>query len=144
MMSRLRAQAQPRQALSLFRGMLWITVAIAAVPAVLVAAFPGTVLRLNGSYYARDTLPLVILAVAAVPSAVNNVLSSASVSVGAIRAWLLSDVVLAGALVGVALWLAPREGAAGLAAAYLAAYLATDASLVLPLRRRLTASLAGP
>jgi O-antigen/teichoic acid export membrane protein len=142
LMSRLRAQARPGHMLALFRGTLWLTVAVAGIPAIVIAVEPRLVLRLNGWYYARDTLPLVILAAAAVPCAVNGVLSSASVSLGAMREWLLSDLVLAGALVGTALWLVGAQGATGLALAYLAAYVATDAALAAPLRRRLVASVS--
>jgi O-antigen/teichoic acid export membrane protein len=140
-MSRLRAQARPADALSLFRGTIWLTAAVAAVPAIAVAAGAGLLLRLNGAYYARDTLPLVILALAAVPCAVNSVLSSASVSLGAMREWLFSDLILAAVLVGMALWLVGPEGPTGLALAYLGSYLATDLSLALPVRRRLRASV---
>ena len=137
LMSRLRAEQRHSQVLSLFRMTFWLTVVIAAVAAAVIAAAAPLVLRLSGAFYARDTLPLVILAAAAVPCAVNSVLSSASVSLGAMRAWLFSDLVLAAALLGTAVWLVGPQGATGLAVAYLVAYVATDASLAPPLHTRL-------
>ena len=100
-------------------------------------------LSLSGSFYAKHTLPLVIMAAAAVPSALNNVLSGTSVSLGAIREWLLSDVVLAGVLIGVALALVGEMRASGLALAFLAAYVATDLVLVAPLKQRMRPTPAG-
>ena len=124
---------------SLFRWTLWLTVVIAAVPAAIIAAVApwscGSVARSTAS----DTLPLVILAAAAVPCAVNSVLSSASVSLGALRAWLFSDLVLAAGLVLTAMWLVGPKGATGLALAYLVAYVATDVALAPPLHARLRA-----
>ncbi len=97
----------------------------------------GPILRLSGSYYGEHPEPLILLALAGIPSAANNVLSGAALSVGATRLWLLSDVALAACLLGAAAWLVNAHGAGGLAFSYLAAYMATDLVLALGLRGRL-------
>ena len=76
------------------------------------------------------------------PAALNAVLSTTSVSLGAIRAWLFSDIVLAAVLIGAAALLVGGSHATGLALAYLAAYVATDLALGAPLSKRLRTAAA--
>lgn len=109
---------------------------VAAVPAVVVAVAAPLILSLSGAFYGDRPLTLVILAVAAVPCVANNVLSSAAVGFGAMRAWLWSDVALAIGVVGTAVLLIPSMGAGGLALGYLAGYLLTDGVLAPAVLRR--------
>jgi PST family polysaccharide transporter len=111
------------------------TLMLTVPPALLMMVAAVPILSLSGEYYADHPWPLVILALASIPSAANNVLSTGAVGVGAIRAWLASDVALAVVLLGGAYILVPTYGATGLAIAYLLAYVITDAVLVYPLRR---------
>jgi O-antigen/teichoic acid export membrane protein len=127
----------------LFRGTMWGMLCLAAVPALVVAVGAPLLLGLSGRFYAHHPFPLIVLAIAAVPAALNNALSNASVSIGLIRAWLLSDLVLAIVLAGVAAILAGSLQSSGVALAYLAAYIATDLALSGPLSRRLRALPAG-
>jgi O-antigen/teichoic acid export membrane protein len=111
------------------------TMGIATLPAVLAAVSAPLLLRLNGEFYAAHSLPLVILAGAAVPCVLNTVLSSAAISLGAVRAWLISDLALALGLVGAAVVFVPSLHASGLALAYLIGYVLTDLTLLPAVRR---------
>jgi O-antigen/teichoic acid export membrane protein len=115
------------------------TLLLTVPPALVMTLAAVPILSLSGAYYAEHPLPLVILAVASIPSAANNVLSTGAIGAGAIRAWLASDVALAAVLLGGAFVLVPSHAATGLAIAYLLAYIVTDAVLIYPLRRFFTA-----
>jgi O-antigen/teichoic acid export membrane protein len=136
-MTRLHGANRGRELASIFSGTMWATFALAGLTAAVIAASAPLVLRFSGAFYARHTLPLIILAAASIPAALNNVLSSTSVSLGAMGAWLASDVVLAVVLLGTAAILIDRLGATGLATAYLAGMVATDLVLTWPLYSRL-------
>jgi O-antigen/teichoic acid export membrane protein len=149
-MTRLLAERDSHQARWLFRINIVASLSLTIVPAAVLALAAGPTLGLSGSYYGEHPEPLILLALASIPSAANNVLSSAALSLGAARLWLLSDVALAACLLGAAAWLVNAHGATGLAFSYLAAYMATDLVLALGLRGRLgnvkvdaTASLEG-
>lgn len=75
---------------------------------------------LTGLTYGPAASAISILALAAFPSALNNVLSVAALSRRKVTAWLLSDLTLGAAVLGTALISVPSFGAAGLAFAYLA------------------------
>jgi O-antigen/teichoic acid export membrane protein len=80
------------------------------------------------------------------PTALNNVLSQAALSLDKTAAWIASDVAQAAALVGVAVILVPRFGSLGLALGYLAGMIVTCAVLAGPVARgdRRTASHRSP
>jgi O-antigen/teichoic acid export membrane protein len=137
MMTRLRSEGRYRQSRELLRFNVWIATLASGIPALVLAAASYWILSLSGRAYSHHLVPFLVLMVAAVPSALNNVLSSASISLGAIGAWLLSDVALALAFFVTALLLIATHGATGLAFAYLAGYVATDVVLIRPIRRRL-------
>lgn len=138
-MTRLHVADRGHELASIFRGTMWSTLALAGVVAAVIAATATPLLGFSGDFYARHPLPLIILAAASIPTALNNVLSSTSVSLGAMREWLVSDVVLAIVLLGTAATLVSSIGATGLALAYLAGMVATDLVLASPLSRRLSA-----
>lgn len=127
-----------------FRFLLLGNVVIAALPAGLFAVAAPEILRLNGHEYADHPLPLVILAAAAVPCAINNVLSSAAISVGAIRVWVLSDIALAVGLVGLAVAMVPNLDASGLAFAYLGGYIVTNLVLAPTVLATVRSDQTGP
>ena len=139
-MTRLHVTDRGRELASIFRGTMWGTFALAGVAATAIAATAPVVLGFSGGFYSRHPVPLIILAVASVPTALNNVLSSTSVSLGAMRDWLMSDLALAVVLLGTAAALVGSSGASGLAAAYLAGMVATDLALAFPLSRRMRSS----
>jgi O-antigen/teichoic acid export membrane protein len=139
-MTRLHVADRGRELVSIFRGTMWGTFALAGVAAAVIAAAAPLVLGFSGDFYSRHPVPLMILAAASIPAALNNVLSSTSVSLGAMREWLVSDVVLATVLLGTAAALVGGIGASGLAVAYLAGMVATDLMLAWPLSRRLRTS----
>jgi O-antigen/teichoic acid export membrane protein len=146
MMTRLLTERDSRQAHWLFRINLLASLSLAIVPATVLALAAGPILGLSGSYYGSNPEPLILLALASIPSVANNVLSNAALSLGAARLWLLSDVALAVCLLGAAAWLVTTHGAGGLAFSYLAAYMATDLVLAVGLRgqiRQATTSLRG-
>lgn len=137
MMSDLQSSGRGADARRLFRINLALAVGITAVPAALLIALAPTILGLSGEFYAGHAIVLIVLVVAAIPGAINNVLSGAGVSLDAVRAWLTSDLALAVAFLASAALLIPRSGATGLALAYLIGYIATDITLAIPLRARL-------
>jgi len=139
-MTRLYAADKGRELASIFRGTMWGTFAVAGVAAAVIAAAAPFVLGFSGDFYSRHPLPLIILAAASIPTALNAVLSSTSISLGAMREWLVSDVVLAIVLLVTAAVLVGSIGATGLAVAYLAGMVATDLALAWPLSRRLRTS----
>ncbi len=136
-MTNLISQGHTDDSRRLYRLSLLLMATLTSIPAALLALAAPHVLALNGSFYSANAGPLIFLAIASIPSALNSVLSSASLSHGLIRAWLVSDLVLAGVLFITAIALIPSLGASGLAIAYLAGYAATDAILAVPLRNRL-------
>jgi O-antigen/teichoic acid export membrane protein len=139
-MTRLGASRRGREVAALFRGSTLGLLGLAIAPAIVVAAGAPLVLGLSGGFYSRHPLPLIVLAAASVPAALNAVLSTTSVSLGAIREWLFSDLVLASVLVGTAALLVTGSHATGLALAYLLGYVATDLALAVPLVKRLRAA----
>jgi O-antigen/teichoic acid export membrane protein len=149
MMSWLGIEGRDHQSRELFRFNFWANILVTAIPAIALAISARWLLGLSGTYYAHGLAPFLVLMAATVPSALNNVLSSASLSLGAIRAWLISDLVLAVAFIGTAMTIVPLVGATGLALAYLAGYLASDAALARPVlvrlgrSRRMIPALAG-
>jgi O-antigen/teichoic acid export membrane protein len=137
MMTNLTSSLRIAESRHLFRLNVLLVLGITVIPAGILALLAEPALALSGPFYSAHTGPLILLAAAAIPSALNNVLSSASLSLRLIRAWLISDVVLAAALFATALATISSLGASGLALAYLVGFVATDAALILPLRRRL-------
>jgi O-antigen/teichoic acid export membrane protein len=142
-MTRLGAEGRNATLLPLFNFNIRLTAVVSAIPAALLAISASLVLGLSGPYYSHHLTPVRVLMLAAVFGALNNVLSSASLSLGAVRAWLVSDLVLAAVFFVTAIVVIPLSGATGLALAFLTAYIATDAALVGPVVRRLRAR-AGP
>jgi O-antigen/teichoic acid export membrane protein len=136
-MTRLHVADRGHELASIFRGTMWATFALAGVAAAVIVVAAPLVLGFSGDFYARHPLPLIILAAASIPTALNNVLSSTSVSLGAMKEWLVSDLALAAVLLGTAALLVGSIGASGLAVAYLAGMVATDLVLAWPLGRRL-------
>jgi O-antigen/teichoic acid export membrane protein len=96
-------------------------------------------MSLTGHFYGTQTTVLAVLLVATLPTVVNNVLSQTALSVGAVAAWVWSDVALAVSLAVVAAVLVPRDGAIGLGLAYVVGYVVTCLALVGPVRSRLAA-----
>jgi O-antigen/teichoic acid export membrane protein len=134
-LTRLLAEGNQAGGRRLFQIYVGGTLMLTALPALGVVVAARPLLSISGEYYADHSAPLVILALASIPSAINNVLSAGALGSGAIRAWLVSDVALAVVLVVGALTLVPIHAATGLAIAYLLAFVVTDAVLVYPLRR---------
>ena len=103
-------------------------------------------LGLQGRGFPHDEVPFDVLALAAIPSTLNNVLSQAAVSLRQTFWWVASDLALAGVLLGVAIEQVPASGVLGLSVAYLSAYLVTDLVILpalAPLWRSDTGDSAG-
>ncbi len=110
------------------------------IPACLaIMAIGPFVMSLTGHFYGTQTTVLAVLLVATLPTVVNNVLSQTALSVGAVAAWVWSDVALAVSLAVVTMVLVPRDGAIGLGLAYVVGYVVTCLALVRPVRSRLAA-----
>jgi O-antigen/teichoic acid export membrane protein len=114
----------------LLRANLALNVGLAAVLALVVAGSAPVLAGLGGSDYAGARPIIVVLAIAALAAGLNNVLGQAAISLGRIRAWLLSDLVLAVGLALSAVVLVPRLLGPGLAVAYLVGMVATCVALV--------------
>jgi O-antigen/teichoic acid export membrane protein len=139
MLTSLLSQERGLDSRRLFRVTVLVALALTAVPALVMARAAGPILSLNGEFYAGYSEVLVLLAIASVPSALNNVFTSTVLGFGGVKAFLIGDVAFAATFVAVALGEIPAHGASGLALAYLAAYLLNDAGLLLPIRRHLRA-----
>ncbi len=143
LLSNLAGAGQRRAFRRLLRGNLLALSMITAVPAVIMILARQPILGLSGADYQSDPWPFVLLLAATIPVAWNTILSQAALALEAISAWLISDLVLAVALLASAWWLVPRHGAAGLAVAYLLGYAATCVVLTLPVRSRARALGSG-
>jgi O-antigen/teichoic acid export membrane protein len=114
----------------LVRASLVLNVGLAAILALVVAGSAPVLANIGGSGYAGARPIIVVLAVAALAAGLNNVLSQAAISMGRIRAWLLSDIILSVALALTAAVLVPRWLGTGLATAYLIGMVATCVALL--------------
>jgi O-antigen/teichoic acid export membrane protein len=137
LLANLRAEGSVTAFKRLLRTNLALSVIITALPAGLLVVFREQILGLSGSAYLAESATFVVLMIATVPTALNSAMSQAALSLDATRAWLLSDVVLAVVLIGVATALIPRSQSLGLAVGYAFAYLATCVVLAGPLWRRM-------
>ena len=143
-LSSLRASGRADQIRRIFRLNMTASVALTLVPAALVMVLGHQLLGLTGHFYSAQTTVLAVLLVTAIPIVVNNVLSQTALSLGAVAAWMVSDLVLAAVLLAVAVALVPGHGATGLGFAYLAGYVATDVVLAWPVCVRLSAIRRSP
>lgn len=134
MLGRLRATGREGDARDLFVRYGVLTLAISAATGGTVIAFAGPLMGLQGAEYATGAGVLVVLAIATVPTGMNNVLSNRALAESRLALWVWSDLALSATLVVGALLLIPPLGGIGLATAHLLAYAATCAVL-LPLAR---------
>jgi O-antigen/teichoic acid export membrane protein len=125
MLGRLRATGRSMDARALFVRYGALTLGFSTATCLVLIAFAAPLMGLQGAEYAPASGVLVILAVATVPTALNNVLGSRALAEGRLALWVWSDLALATTLVVSAVALVPLLDDIGLASAYLAAYLAT-------------------
>ncbi|MGE2714601.1 oligosaccharide flippase family protein [Mycolicibacterium litorale] len=125
MLGRLRATGRSVDARALFirYGALMLT--LSTVTCLVLIAFAPTLMGLQGPEYSLASGVLVVLAVATVPVALNNVLGDRALAEGRLGLWMWSDLAFAIVLVASAMALVPPLGGIGLAWAYLAGYVAT-------------------
>jgi O-antigen/teichoic acid export membrane protein len=122
MLGRLRATGRDVDARGLFVRYGMLTAAFSTATSLGLIAFAGPIMGLQGAEYSRAARVLVVLAVATVPAALNNVLGSRALAEGRVAIWVWSDVALATTLAAGAVALVPVWNDTGLAAAYLIAY----------------------
>lgn len=125
MLGRLRATGRDLDARALFVRYGVLTAAFSTATGLGLIAFAGPIMGLQGAEYTSASRVLVILAVATVPAALNNVLGSRALAEGRVAIWVWSDIALATTLAGGAIALVPALNDDGLAAAYLVAYAAS-------------------
>lgn len=125
MLGRLRATGRNLDARVLFVQYGALALGFSTVTCLGLIAFAAPLMALQGAEYALASGVLVVLAVATVPAALNNVLSSRAVADGRLTLWMWSDLVLSTTLAVIAFALVPLLGGIGLAAAYLGALIAT-------------------
>jgi O-antigen/teichoic acid export membrane protein len=136
LLTNLRAEGAVSTFLRLLRANMIVNSLLTALPAIVLIALRNVVLGLSGPAYAADSTTFVILMIASVPIAINTVMSNAALSLDAVRAWLISDLALAGALVGAAwLWVGVY-GSSGLGLAYASGYAVSCVVLAVPLWNR--------
>jgi PST family polysaccharide transporter len=132
MLTNIRATAQRDTHVRFLRISFAINVAVVVVPGLAVVLLAQLLTQIGGAGYAGARSTLIVLAITCVPAAANTVLSQAALSLDRVRAWVVSDFVLAGSLAGVAVILTPRLGSIGLAYAYLVGMTATCVVLIGP------------
>lgn len=104
--------------------------------ALLMLAAPRLLLAFGAAYRQHGTLPLIVLAAAAPPLAINNWLQAVLRLLGRLRALMISAAVQAIAICGLA-WILAPHGAAAVAAAWPAGCLIGTAASALPCRAAL-------
>ena len=130
MLGRLRATQRAPDAYHLFLRYGWFTLGLAAPAGLALMVFATPIMALQGPQYAAGAGILVVLGLAVVPAALNNVLSQMAVAESRLARWVVSDIALAGTLIAVALLLVPALDGVGLAWAYVAAFVATCVVLI--------------
>lgn len=125
MLGRLTATGRGADARALFVRYGALTLAFSTVTCLVLVTLAGPVMGLQGPEYATASGVLVVLAVATVPAALNNVLSNRALAEGRLALWVWSDLALSLTLAACAVVLIPALDGVGLAIAYLAAYVAT-------------------
>jgi len=125
MLGRLRATGRSMDARALFVQYGALTLAFSTATCLGLIAFAAPLMGLQGAEYSLASGVLVVLAVATVPAALNNVLSQRALAEGRLALWVWSDLALSTTLAASAVALIPRLDGIGLASAYLAAYVAT-------------------
>jgi O-antigen/teichoic acid export membrane protein len=118
----------------------WVQTLVTLGPAILVVLVAPHLASLGGKGYMPATSVIIWLAVASVPTALNNVLSQAAISLDLIREWLVSDVVLGIGLVATTALLVLELGPVALAIGYVVGMLATCAVLARPVLKSLKRS----
>ena len=125
MLGRLRATGRSMDARALFVRYGALTLAFSTATCLGLIAFAAPLMGLQGAEYSLASGVLVVLAVATVPAALNNVLSNRALAEGRLALWVWSDLALSITLAASAVALVPPLDGIGLASAYLAAYVAT-------------------
>lgn len=123
MFGRLRATGRVAEGRSLFFRYGAVTLAFSTATCFVVIAFAAPLMGLQGPEYSLASGVLVILAVATVPAAMNNLIGGRALAEGRLTLWVWSDLALATTLAVIAVLLVPPLNGIGLAVAYLAAYL---------------------
>jgi O-antigen/teichoic acid export membrane protein len=134
MLTNLRATARGSTHARFLRIAVAVNLVVVILPGLAVVLLAHRLTSLAGTGYAPAAPTIVVLALTCIPSTINTVLSQAALSLDRVRAWVVSDVVLAGSLVVSAVALVPRLGSVGLADAYLIGMTATCAVLMGPVR----------
>jgi len=143
MLGRLRATGRSMDARVLFVRYGALTLAFSTAACLGLIAFAAPLMGLQGAEYSLESGVLVILAVATVPAALNNVLSSRALAEGRLALWVWSDLALSITLAASAFALVPLLDGIGLASAYLAAYVAT-CLVLLPIALAARPAAEGP
>ena len=143
MLGRLRATGRSMDARALFVQYGALTLAFSTATCLGLIAFAAPLMGLQGAEYALESGVLVVLAVATVPAALNNVLSQRALAEGRIALWVWSDLALSTTLAAGAAVLVPVLDGVGLASAYLAAYVAT-CLVLLPIALAARSPAEGP
>lgn len=125
MLGRLRATGQTSDARDLFVRYGALTLGFSLATCLVLVTLAAPIMSVQGPEYALASGVLVVLAVATVPAALNNVLSNRALAEGRLALWVWSDLALSLTLAGCAVVLIPMLDGVGLAIAYLAAYIAT-------------------
>ena len=130
MLGNLRASRDADGFRRIYGSFLLLCLAVTVPAAIIVSLLSEPIMGLNGPSFGGGWLTLAVLAVATVPMSLNTVLSQLAISLGKIRIWVISDLLLAAALVVAATFLVPRWQSGGLAASHLVAYVATCFALL--------------
>lgn len=124
-LGRLRATRRQSEARELFVQYTALTLVLSLAAGLITLVVSGRVMRLQGPGFVTGGPVLAILTLAVVPAALNSVLSQMAVAEDRIALWVVSNLALAGILIGTACVLVPHYSAVGLAWAYASSYPAT-------------------
>jgi O-antigen/teichoic acid export membrane protein len=132
LLANVRANRNVASFSSLYRTNVRLNLGLAVCGAIPVVVLAPILMGSAGGEYLGATATLVVLAFAAVPSALNSVLGQGALSLNLVGFWAISDLVLAAVFVIAAIYLVPLWSGAGLATAYLLSMVASCLALVGP------------
>lgn len=115
-----------RQFKEIYRLNFWINMTIITIPSLFIIFFSGPAMGLFGKEFIAGANVLVLLTLSSIFSVLNNILGQTMISLGAVNARLIFDVILSVILVGLSLTAIPKIGIQGLALSYLVTYFSTS------------------
>lgn len=134
-LSNLYGEGDGRGFQRIFRANLRMSTGLALLAALFIALFAAPIMAVYGGSFRGGRSVLIVLAISAVPEALNAILGQPLIAARRMWSRFAFDLLLVVVLAGLAWVLIPRWGALGLATSYGVAYTVTSIGLFLFLRR---------